>query len=112
MKKEISPRDKYWELKWSRKTSVEDLYKAAEEYIQFLEAENHKQACDLVSHTLTHWPRIKDLPKKERVPFRKWLRGQTVPLITSLPYDEQDAYYPWDYDQWKRTLKGEAVIWD
>lgn len=48
------------------------------------------------------WPRIKDLPAKERTPFRKFLGGQTVPLIPGVPEKEQDGYYPWDYLNWKR----------
>lgn len=109
----IKARDKYWDLKFSRKkVSIEDTLEAANEYIEQLERVEHQLACELATHTITHWPRIKDLPEKEREPFRKWLTGQTVPLITSLAYDEQDAYYPWDYKQWKRTLKGEAVLWD
>ena len=47
------------------------------------------------------WPRIKDLPEEERKPFRKWLGGQTVPVIEGLPMSEQDAYYVWDYERWK-----------
>lgn len=50
------------------------------------------------------WPRIKDLPKEEQEPFRKWLGGQTVPLIEGVPMDEQDGYYEWDYKRWKAGL--------
>lgn len=48
--------------------------------------------------------RIRDLPEEERGPFLRWLEGQTVPLIEGLPPEEQDAYYPHDYDQWKAGL--------
>ena len=45
------------------------------------------------------WPRIRDLPEEEREPFRQFLVGQTCPSIDD---PIQDAYYPWDYDNWKR----------
>jgi hypothetical protein len=48
------------------------------------------------------WPRMRDLPENERAPFNKWLNGQTCPVIEGIPIEEQDAYYPWDYDRWKR----------
>lgn len=55
-------------------------------------------------HQTTHLPRVRDLPKREQKAFRKALNGQTVPLINGLPYDEQDAYYPWDYERWRKGL--------
>jgi hypothetical protein len=48
------------------------------------------------------WPRIRDLPPEEQEPFSKWLFGQTMPLDTDYPMSEQDFYYPWDYENWKR----------
>lgn len=48
------------------------------------------------------WPRIQDLPEEERFPFAEWLYGQTCPWVEGVPADEQDAYYPWDYQRWKR----------
>jgi hypothetical protein len=53
---------------------------------------------------MTHWPRIRDLPIDDQEPFRKWLRGQTFPIIKGVPGDEQDAYYEWDYQRWKQGL--------
>lgn len=50
------------------------------------------------------WPRLRDLAEEERESFEKWLRGQTVPWIDGLPRDEQDAFYPWDYETWKAGL--------
>lgn len=52
------------------------------------------------------YPRIRDLPEKERKPFAKWLQGQTRPLIEGEPFtaEHQDAYYPWDYAAWKKGL--------
>lgn len=52
----------------------------------------------------TNWPRINDLPEEERIPFEDWLRGQTRPLLDNTPWEEQDTYYPWDYDRWKAGL--------
>lgn len=49
-----------------------------------------------------NWPRIKDLPEKERKPFSTFLYGQTRPLIDGVPMEEQDAYYSWDYENFKR----------
>lgn len=51
-----------------------------------------------------NWPRIKDLPEEERIPFFNWLKGQTVPLIDNIPWEEQDGYFPWDYERWKARL--------
>lgn len=48
------------------------------------------------------WPRIKDLPQEHQKPFNKWLDdyGQTRPWIDDLPPNEQDGYFPWDYERW------------
>lgn len=51
-----------------------------------------------------NWPRIRDLPEKEQAPFRKALGGQTVPLVTAFPAGDQDFYFPWDYERWKKGL--------
>jgi len=48
------------------------------------------------------FPRIRNLPKVERAPFKKWLTGQTCPWLEGVPDSEQDAYYPWDFFEWKR----------
>ena len=48
-----------------------------------------------------NWPRIRDLPPDEQDRFSKWLFGQTVPIIPGIPMEEQDGYYPWDYETWK-----------
>lgn len=53
----------------------------------------------------TEYPRLRDLPETERVPFNKWLYGQTRPVTDpTLPHSEWDEYYPWDYDRWKAGL--------
>lgn len=58
------------------------------------------------------WPRVRDLPENERQPFTEWLVGQTMPVVDGAPDADQDAYYPWDYQSWKRWLEGRRVIWD
>jgi hypothetical protein len=48
------------------------------------------------------YPRVRDLPEKEQEPFNKWLYGQTCPVEDdTLPREEWDWYYPWDYTTWK-----------
>lgn len=56
---------------------------------------------------MNKWPRIKDLPQEEQAKFREFLVGQTCPLIEELPLgaEQQDAYYPWDYENFKRKQK-------
>ena len=51
------------------------------------------------------FPRIRDLPECEQVPFCKWLEYQTVPCVDDLPMDEQDFYYGHDYNKWKQLLE-------
>ena len=58
--------------------------------------------------TPTKWPRVRDLPQAERVPFTRWLAGQTRPMIDGLPMAEQDAYYQGDYENWKSGGR----VWD
>lgn len=54
---------------------------------------------------MTAYPRIRDLPDAERAPFKKWLRGQTMPICDDAePEAEWDWYYPWDYKRWKAGL--------
>lgn len=48
------------------------------------------------------WPRISDLHEDERVPFALWLCGQIVPWLEGEPVESQDAFYPWDYERWKK----------
>lgn len=54
----------------------------------------------------TKWPRVRDLPEHERAAFTKALAHQTRPLVESEA--EQDFYYPWDYEAWKRGV----ALWD
>ena len=51
---------------------------------------------------MPEWPRIRDLSKQEQEPFSKFLHGQTVPWVPGLEGKDQDFYYPWDYENWKR----------
>jgi len=48
--------------------------------------------------------RIRNLPEDERKPFSEYLAGQTRPWIEELPEDEQDFFYPSDYQRWKDGL--------
>lgn len=53
------------------------------------------------------WPRASRLPEQERPGFERWLNGQTRPWIDGVADDQQDGYFPWDYERWKsgqRTL--------
>jgi len=53
---------------------------------------------------MSGWPRIRDLPEEDREMFGEWLTGSTTPHLEGLPWEEQDAYYPWDYVRWKGGL--------
>jgi hypothetical protein len=46
--------------------------------------------------------RIRNLPENEQPAFRAFLRGQTVPLIPSVPDNEQDGFFWRDYENFKR----------
>lgn len=52
-----------------------------------------------------NWPRVSQLPKSEQRAFERWLDGQTRPVIGGVLDDEQDGYFPWDYDRWKGQQK-------
>lgn len=56
------------------------------------------------------YTRIRNLPENEREPFRKWIDGQTRPLMENETMDaeSQDAYYEHDYQAWKRG----GGVWD
>ena len=57
-----------------------------------------------MSEKKSDYQRIRDLPEEEREPFEKWMRGQTCPYVDTEPIEEQDFFYPWDYDRWKQGL--------
>jgi hypothetical protein len=59
-----------------------------------------------------YYLRARNLPEEEQGPFNEWLVGQTRPWLEWVPDEEQDGYYAWDYDDWKRSLRGEYVPWD
>lgn len=46
--------------------------------------------------------RIRDLPVEEQEPFRQWLMGQTRPHVPGLIGEDQDFFYQYDYERWKR----------
>ena len=58
------------------------------------------------------WPRLRDLPSQHREAFSKWLQGQTVPLVNKVPADQQDFYYPHDYQRWIRLNNIGWEVWD
>lgn len=43
-----------------------------------------------------HFIIISELPEDQKIPFKKWLRGQTQPII----WDGVDCSYSWDYSIW------------
>jgi ankyrin repeat protein len=62
--------------------------------------EGNQNAIDI----LTSPPRIRNLPKEEQEPFKKWLFGATRPCIDGIPREEQDGYFHDDYERWKLGL--------
>jgi len=58
------------------------------------------------------FPRIRELPERERGPFLLWLRGQTCPFEPKVALADQDFYFAWDYDRWRKTRRGVRVLWD
>jgi hypothetical protein len=107
-------RNQYLKLKYQTNPPVETaaVLAAAEQYISTLERESHRSAVALAEHQITKFPRIRNLSPDEQREFSKWLMGQTCPFLKGVPYEEQDGYYPCDYDAWKAYLKGEPVSWD
>ncbi len=65
----------------------------------------HLLLCAIAESQIIHYSRIRDLPKAEQKPFRKWLDGQTCPLLKGVAYKDQDAYYDCDYRSWKSQKK-------
>jgi hypothetical protein len=51
------------------------------------------------------YPRKRDLVKEEQEPFWRWMEGQTCPGVYGLLDEDQDYFYPWDYDRWKAGLE-------
>ncbi|MCC7349865.1 MAG: hypothetical protein IT446_04785 [Phycisphaerales bacterium] len=47
------------------------------------------------------YPRMRNLPTEEQAPFAYWMRDQTRPVVEGIRMDEQDFFYPWDYERWK-----------
>lgn len=111
MKTLADARDAYWRHT-SSGASPEEKIAVFEQYIKELERNNHQLACELATHQITHWPRIRDLPESERVEFHQWLSGQTCPLLTGVSFEDQDAFYPWDYERWQQSVAGKKVLWD
>lgn len=57
---------------------------------------------------MTTYPRLRDLPLEEQLPFQKELEGQTRPWIEGIADEDQDFFYQGDYLRWK-SGRG---IWD
>lgn len=51
------------------------------------------------------YPRLRDLPEEERIPFEKWNYSSTRPLVMGVKLEDQDFYYPWDYAKWKLGMR-------
>lgn len=58
----------------------------------------------------TIYPRTRDLNEDIRELFEQFLTGQTRPLIEGVSDEEQDAYYPWDLENFMQ--KKENQFWD
>ncbi len=43
---------------------------------------------------------IDELPEEQQAPLRKWLIGQTVPVILQEGENAHDCCYLWDYNKW------------
>jgi hypothetical protein len=58
------------------------------------------------------WPRVRDLPEAERQRFELYLgiEGIARPLLEGLEMDEQDGFFPEDYEVWK--MENEPLNWD
>lgn len=53
--------------------------------------------------------RTSELPEDQRELYRKWISGQTVPVIDGAP----DASYAWDYHTFlTRHLRKRPYAWD
>jgi len=54
-----------------------------------------------VMHEQPEYPRMRDLPIEEQGPFARWMKDQTRPVVEGIHMNEQDFFYPWDYERWK-----------
>lgn len=53
------------------------------------------------------WPRVRDLDETEREAFELYLVVESIarPLLEGLEMDEQDGFFPEDYEVWKMENK-------
>lgn len=58
------------------------------------------------------WPRVRDLDETEREAFELYLgvEGIARPLLEGLEMDEQDGFFPEDYEVWK--MENKPLNWD
>jgi hypothetical protein len=54
----------------------------------------------VTGHRLGSWPRIRDLPPEEQAPFRQWLGNAKRPIFDDVAPQDQDGYFPWDWEEW------------
>ena len=75
----------------------------------------HSSGEQITIYPQDEYPRIRDLPEPERVPFRKWLYDTrcTRPYYGDVPREYNDWYYAGDYNSWKKGLPpaDEADLW-
>lgn len=55
--------------------------------------------------------RLRELSEPARSQFQNWLRGQTVPVLTGVKVEDQDAFYLHDYRRWKSGLGQHGKGW-
>lgn len=58
------------------------------------------------------WPRVRDLPEDEQEKFELYLGVENIarPLLEGLEMDEQDGFFPEDYEIWK--MENKPLQWD
>lgn len=81
----------------------ENNFETINDVIEFYLDDLTKELMDKFHEKITY-SRICNLSANEREKFSKWLWGQTCPMLDYLPMSEQDGYYDWDYERWKKGL--------
>lgn len=58
------------------------------------------------------WPRVRDLPEAEQQKFELYLEVEGIarPLLEGLEMDDQDGFFPEDYEIWK--MENKPLQWD
>lgn len=56
---------------------------------------------------------ISELPPEQQSPFKKWLVGQTRPVVEEAGEDKYNCAYIWDYKNWfSHWEKGLEAPWE